>query len=107
MLQYNPKNHSDLVEESQWKSKKENQYKIANGQRSTELEFLNETADDIFEPPTNGYSDFAIRMKNFSAKWDKSIPENCLNEISIEIKKNTLTAIIGPVGAGKVDSYKK
>lgn len=102
MLQHNPKEHSDLVEASLVKSQKENQYKITNGGKSAELELLNDTTDEVFESPVEESSEFAIHMKNFSAKWDKSIPENCLNEISIEIKKNTLTAIIGPVGAGKV-----
>lgn len=102
MLQYNAIEHSDLTEQSQVKYQKGNQYKIANSQGNEELTPLNEKSDEIFGFSSEEYSEYAIRAENFTAKWDESILEYCLSDISIEIKKNTLAAFIGPVGAGKV-----
>ncbi|KAK7582455.1 hypothetical protein V9T40_013900 [Parthenolecanium corni] len=101
MLQYNAIEHSDLTEQSQVKYQKGNQYKIANSQGNEELTPLNEKSDEIFGFSSEEYSEYAIRAENFTAKWDESILEYCLSDISIEIKKNTLAAFIGPVGAGK------
>lgn len=43
-----------------------------------------------------------VCLKGATAKWQSDLPEPTLNKVSIDIKKNSLTAIVGPVGCGKV-----
>ncbi|CAG9854243.1 unnamed protein product [Phyllotreta striolata] len=45
--------------------------------------------------------DATIRIKNASAKWLKSLPENCLEEIDLNLKAGECASIVGPVGSGK------
>ncbi|CAH1105147.1 unnamed protein product [Psylliodes chrysocephalus] len=42
-----------------------------------------------------------ITIQNASVKWLKSITDNCLENISIDISAGNLAAIVGPVGSGK------
>ncbi|CAH1105144.1 unnamed protein product, partial [Psylliodes chrysocephalus] len=42
-----------------------------------------------------------IRIKNASAKWLKSLPDNCLDDINLDIKAGNCVAVVGPVGSGK------
>lgn len=43
-----------------------------------------------------------IVVSNASAKWARDQQENSLNNINLTVKPGRLVAIIGPVGAGKV-----
>ncbi|CAG9840903.1 unnamed protein product [Diabrotica balteata] len=42
-----------------------------------------------------------IHLKNASAKWLKSSPENNLEKINMEVTPGNVVAIVGPVGSGK------
>lgn len=46
-------------------------------------------------------SEPAIITTNLTARWDDNHPENTLDNITIQVQPGTLTAVIGPVGAGK------
>lgn len=43
-----------------------------------------------------------IFIKNVSAKWSEDAQENTLTNVNLEVTPGHLTAVIGPVGAGKV-----
>ncbi|KAK5645845.1 hypothetical protein RI129_004309 [Pyrocoelia pectoralis] len=45
--------------------------------------------------------DVAVSISNGCAKWEKNGNKNTLANITLEIKANSLTAVIGPVGSGK------
>lgn len=47
-----------------------------------------------------------IFMKNVTAKWVENLHENTLTNISLDFVPGVLTAIIGPVGSGKVYIFK-
>ncbi|RWS04172.1 canalicular multispecific organic anion transporter 2-like protein [Dinothrombium tinctorium] len=59
-----------------------------------ETEFEN-IENDLIE------DDIDIRATSASFRWNSSQAYNTLNDISVEIKKNSLVVIIGPVGSGK------
>lgn len=44
----------------------------------------------------------AISLRGATARWTPDLQEPTLQDISIEINKTSLTAIVGPVGCGKV-----
>lgn len=44
----------------------------------------------------------AVEMNNVTATWDTRQQKKTLNGINLKIKQGELCAIIGPVGAGKV-----
>lgn len=44
---------------------------------------------------------FEVNLKNVSARWIKSLSENCVANITLEARPNDLVAIVGPVGSGK------
>lgn len=44
----------------------------------------------------------AIRIINASAKWSENSGEDSLCNVSVNVQKSQLLAVIGPVGAGKV-----
>lgn len=50
------------------------------------------------ENVTNEPSQYALEIKNGSFSWGSEL---CLKNINIKVMKGTLTAIVGPVGAGK------
>lgn len=51
---------------------------------------------------TEKISNFGIIISNATAKWSDSQIENTLDNINLIIRPGRLAAIIGPVGAGKV-----
>lgn len=59
-----------------------------------------ETEMEIFSYGNNDGS--AIRITNATAKWSENSSENSLSNVSVNVEKGRLLAIIGPVGAGKV-----
>lgn len=46
----------------------------------------------------------AVNLKSVTARWNPDIPEPTLNNVSVQVNPHTLTAIVGPVGCGKVSS---
>lgn len=56
------------------------------------------TTTEIRAPDNN---EKGIFLRNASAKWIKNFTENTLNTITMCVKPGRLTAVIGPVGAGK------
>jgi len=48
------------------------------------------------------FSNFGVAFMNVTAKWTATQACNTLENINITATPNQLTAIIGPVGAGKV-----
>ncbi|XP_056642945.1 probable multidrug resistance-associated protein lethal(2)03659 [Diorhabda sublineata] len=53
---------------------------------------------------TNGVmaeSDASIQIRNASAKWLKSHPENNLEDIDLDVKSGNVVAVVGAVGSGK------
>ncbi|XP_018565518.1 probable multidrug resistance-associated protein lethal(2)03659 isoform X2 [Anoplophora glabripennis] len=42
-----------------------------------------------------------VHLKNVSVKWNKSLPDNTIEDITFDVNPNQLVAIIGPVGGGK------
>jgi ABC-type multidrug transport system fused ATPase/permease subunit len=57
----------------------------------------NSSTDTGDTPDKNG-----IRVTSVTAKWSEDLPENTLNDVSLEVRPGGLMAIIGPVGSGKV-----
>lgn len=51
---------------------------------------------------TEQSSDFSIVISNVTAKWTDTQTDNTIENINLTVKPGHLTAIIGPVGAGKV-----
>jgi len=51
---------------------------------------------------TEKISNFGNIISNATAKWSDSQIENTLDNINLIIRPGRLAAIIGPVGAGKV-----
>lgn len=47
-------------------------------------------------------SQVKVAVKNLSAKWDDTYEVMTLTDISFEVQRGQLLAIIGPVGCGKV-----
>lgn len=47
--------------------------------------------------------DYDIVVSNVTAKWSEGQTENTLQKIKLTIRPGQLVAIIGPVGAGKVN----
>ncbi|CAH1105143.1 unnamed protein product [Psylliodes chrysocephalus] len=45
--------------------------------------------------------DANIKIKNASAKWLKSLPDNSLDDINLDIKAGDCVAVVGGVGSGK------
>ncbi|CAG9854730.1 unnamed protein product [Phyllotreta striolata] len=43
----------------------------------------------------------SIRIKNASAKWLKCVPDNNLDNITVDVKAGNMIAVVGPVGSGK------
>lgn len=50
--------------------------------------------------------DFDIVLSNVTAKWTEGQTENTLQKIKLTIRPSQLVAVIGPVGAGKVNIIK-
>jgi len=51
---------------------------------------------------TEQLSNFGIVISNATAKWSDTQTDNTLENINLIVKPGRLAAIIGPVGAGKV-----
>jgi len=51
---------------------------------------------------TEQLSNFDIVISNATAKWSNTQSDNTLDNINLSVKPGRLAAIIGPVGAGKV-----
>ncbi|XP_072387967.1 ATP-binding cassette sub-family C member 4-like [Diabrotica undecimpunctata] len=49
----------------------------------------------------NENSKSMLSLKNIYAKWDASMSDCVLNDITLELNKGKLLGVIGPVGAGK------
>ncbi|KAI2474192.1 ATP-binding cassette sub-family C member 4 [Diabrotica virgifera virgifera] len=49
----------------------------------------------------NENSKSMLSLKNIYAKWDASLSDCVLNDITLELNKGKLLGVIGPVGAGK------
>lgn len=47
---------------------------------------------------------YGINVSNVTAKWTETQTENSLQSINLTLRPNQLTAIVGPIGAGKVRS---
>ena len=43
----------------------------------------------------------AVKMVNTSYKWSNDVPKPCLDDVSFEIPKGSLVAVVGQVGSGK------
>lgn len=52
---------------------------------------------------TEELSNFGIVISNATAKWSDTQTDNTLDNINLSVKPGRLAAIIGPVGAGKVN----
>ncbi|XP_074031109.1 probable multidrug resistance-associated protein lethal(2)03659 [Leptinotarsa decemlineata] len=50
---------------------------------------------------TTERKDVGIRLNKASAKWLKSLPENNLEDISLDVTSGDLVAVVGSVGSGK------
>ncbi|XP_063697681.1 probable multidrug resistance-associated protein lethal(2)03659 [Culicoides brevitarsis] len=48
-------------------------------------------------PPSN----VVVKISNVTAKWDPKYTENTLNNVNLNLEKQKLIAVIGPVGSGK------
>lgn len=48
-----------------------------------------------------GYHKTGVHIKNATAKWDPSLPDDTLSNVSLEVTKGQLVAIVGAVGSGK------
>ena len=64
---------------------------------------MTDDGDDKF----NGIGDdsYYITVENITARWNQELIQPTLNNISVSLKSGDLLAIIGPVGAGKVEFY--
>lgn len=47
----------------------------------------------------------SVELTNVTAKWNPDIPEPTLSNVSVRINSLSLTAIVGPVGCGKVNNF--
>lgn len=64
----------------------------------------NEKARGLTHKKANNNGDTnAIVLKQVNANWDLTKPQHTLQDISLKIKRGQLCAVIGPVGAGKVN----
>jgi len=52
---------------------------------------------------TKNYNDFSIDVLNATAKWENDQNSDILKNINLSVKPKQLLAVIGPVGAGKVN----
>lgn len=69
-----------------------------NGEAKTNNSY-NQT-ETVFTNPA-----LRIIISNATAKWSDSKVENSLDNINLTIEPSRLTAVIGPVGSGKVNKY--
>ena len=53
-----------------------------------------ETKDAVSRP-------YAIQIQNSTFKWDADAEKPCLEDVSLDVKKGSLVAVVGQVGAGK------
>jgi ATP-binding cassette subfamily C (CFTR/MRP) protein 4 len=44
---------------------------------------------------------FGVCLNNVNAKWDLSLPNNTLSDVSLEVNSSELVAIVGATGSGK------
>ena len=54
---------------------------------------------EIMEDNTDN---IGIKITNVTAKWNEDFHENTLSDVSLDVRKGSLVAVIGPVGCGKV-----
>lgn len=58
---------------------------------------------NYFENSTTLDNDFSIVILNATAKWENDQNSNTLKKINLSVKPRRLLALIGSVGAGKVN----
>lgn len=65
-----------------------------------EIEQVKEKSENI---PNSSYlgEQSGICIRNATAKWDLTLPENTLSDVSLTVLKGELVAVIGSVGSGK------
>lgn len=69
--------------------------KVQNSQEK----YYNGVSNSNSEP--SGRKEKGIVLKNATAKWVENLSENTLSDVTMSVKPGRLTAVIGPVGAGK------
>jgi ATP-binding cassette subfamily C (CFTR/MRP) protein 4 len=63
---------------------------------------LTQLWNDIIEPLKLEYGKvFGVCLNNINAKWDLSLPNNTLSDVSLEVNSSELVAIVGATGSGK------
>jgi ATP-binding cassette subfamily C (CFTR/MRP) protein 4 len=63
---------------------------------------LDETADRYTKSTETGEGKvFGVCLNNVNARWDPSLPNNTLNDVSFGVYSGELVAIVGATGSGK------
>ena len=52
-------------------------------------------------PNQDGENNTAVKITNGSFKWSSNDEESNLKDIDLNVKKNSLVAVVGAVGSGK------
>lgn len=59
------------------------------------------TANGVEKETVSPPSNVVVKISNATAKWNPKYSENTLNNINLNLEKQKLIAVIGPVGSGK------
>ncbi len=80
--------------------------KISKTEKEENLQPIGMAVNNVNHDSNNSLTDnkYSIVIKDATAKWSENSNEDSLNNVSINIGRGGLMAIIGPVGAGKVRS---
>lgn len=105
-----PEKRGDKEDKMDKKEEKEKVDNKANGVTSDNVETLKTQAKETIDvlQKCEGYmqgqlcDDKGIILKNMYAKWIPEVSEDTLSNINLTVIPGKLTAVIGPVGAGKV-----
>ena len=57
--------------------------------------------NDINNPNEEDENNSAVKITNGSFKWNSNDEESNLKDIDLNVKKNSLVAVVGAVGSGK------